>query len=182
MLALVSFMLLANCLLLLINLTKGSTIQLYQHVLAWCTFQQGQYGKDKWLENFVFDVFCIYVLFYICVRTNFVDIKEFCGLITCLQNNWETEVCFQPWYNLCSWLGSKQQLTNIDKEHTNTTVPWEAYIQSTKKKYLCCVIFDRTTEQSLQKEIFAHCLFSVEPARLFWVSSKWLYVQSSTAQ
>ena len=29
----------------------------------------------------------MFVVFYVCVRTNFVDSKEFYGLWTCIQNN-----------------------------------------------------------------------------------------------
>ena len=29
---------------------------------------------------------CLYVLFFICVETNFVDFKEFCGFMTYVRN------------------------------------------------------------------------------------------------
>ena len=38
-------------------------------------------------ETFVFDVLRVYVLLHICVEANFVDFKEFCGLMTYVQNN-----------------------------------------------------------------------------------------------
>ena len=33
----------------------------------------------------------MYVLFHICVKTDFVDFNESCGLMTCTQNNMEMD-------------------------------------------------------------------------------------------
>lgn len=53
------------------------------------------------LVNIVFDVGTYMVC--ICIRTNFVDFKEFCGVIICMQNSSEIDqVCvLSPVLRLC---------------------------------------------------------------------------------
>ena len=41
-------------------------------------FKQGQYQRDKFFENIDFDVcVCTFCFIYICVRIDFVDVREF---------------------------------------------------------------------------------------------------------
>ena len=50
--------------------------------------------------------------FNIYIRNNFVDFKECCGVITCVQNNYRhIEVCFQP-CDIHLWLTGLKAPTN----------------------------------------------------------------------
>ena len=54
--------------------------------VLFCKFWSS-WGNLMWL-NFVFDVcVCTFCFIYICVKTTFIDFKELCGLMTCMQNN-----------------------------------------------------------------------------------------------
>ena len=93
---------------------------------VWALFTclwQSLTNVERWNENIQFVIFifmqssvwclCTYVLFRICVETNLVDFKEFCGLTMCVQNNLEVDwSLFSAFVILYGWLGWTHQQTN----------------------------------------------------------------------
>ena len=62
-------------------------------------------------------VWCLYVFSYICVETNFVDLKNFAvsWLLCGISRRW-IDVCFQPWWD--SLTGLKRWTDNVKESGT----------------------------------------------------------------